>query len=311
MDTSLTFEQLQTFRTIVHAGTFTRAAQELYLSQPAISQRVKHLEQVLGTRLFDRDHTGRMPHLTPAGEVVLRFADEALALLEHLHAELVSNSGSDEVQTVTIACGPGVSTYLMPGLLSALWEQYPHVRPRVVGALPDKVSEAVQSGEAELGVAAASLIDPALQRALFIKDRLVLVAASDHPILHESPPRPQELALSPFILPSTNSEVRRATERWAESLGLRLNVVLEVASLHAIKEAVLQGIGIAVAPEFTMLEELRDGHLRVVPTTGFPQERHLFVIYDGSRPLSPAAQAVLEIVRAGTWRPSASSAVLA
>jgi DNA-binding transcriptional LysR family regulator len=131
----ITFEQLEALRTIVRAGTFSRAAEQLYVTQPALSQRIKHLEQTLGAELFDRSRRGRKIELTPAGDAVLRFANHVSDEFAKLVQEIGQILGEVQRETLNIAVGPNAARYILPGVLARYQRYRPHVRLNIMQSL--------------------------------------------------------------------------------------------------------------------------------------------------------------------------------
>jgi DNA-binding transcriptional LysR family regulator len=298
----LTFEQLQTFRAIVAARTFTRAADEMLLTQPAISQRVKRLEQALGTDIFDRRNKGREFRLTPAGERVLRFADEVVALLEQLQREIQREHALTRQETVTIVASSAAGKSLLPTLLSAYHERYPHVRVHQIDSANEKINAIIAGDEADIGVQISDWISPKFITVPLLLDHLVLVAPPNHPALTEPWHRAATLRESSFVLTSAGSFLRLVADEWATSQGIRMEIVLESQSLNVVKEAVVSGFGLTILPELWAVDDLRDGRLSVVPVAGLPREFNVCLIADAGHKLSPAARGLLDLAREGSWR---------
>jgi DNA-binding transcriptional LysR family regulator len=297
----LTFEHLETLRAIAKARTFSRAAEELFLTQPAISQRVKQMEQAMGVRLFRRDSRRREVALTPAGERVLCFANSVLDSLKSLQDELHAER-TTERRTVTITTGgPFITKYVLPHLLTHCRDQLPGIHVKVTQTGVDQLNDALRTGEADFAVQAGSHVDADLATVPLYRDRLLLVAAPDHPVLKEGI---KYLTKGPaaFVLPPSRTEAREIAERWAASLGITMDVVMESISFDALKEAVHVGLGLCVLSEIVARPELNRGELRVVPMPGLPAERQLCLTWDPARPMTHLAESVLEIVASGAWR---------
>ncbi len=297
----LTFDQLETLRTIVRYGTFSRAAEEMFLTQPAVSQRVKHLEQALGIEVFVRGNSQRGFQLTEAGERVLRFSNEVLGSLDALQYDL-QHRADIERQTVTLASGHFISRYVLPRLMRACRDRYPQLHIRNIECSVDDLNEVVRRGDADFAVHTESFIDPSLASAPLFRDKVVLVANGEHPFLREDPTQPETVRKYQFVLSPPNSEPRQIAERWAAGMGVSLDVVMETSSYDALKEAAIHGLGLAIVPETIVHDEVTDGRLRLVSLPGLPCERLICLVYNPDRTLSPAAEGLLSVVRDGTWR---------
>lgn len=297
----LTFDQLDTLRTIVRYGTFSRAAEEMFLTQPAVSQRVKHLEQALGVEMFTRGSSGRGFHLTDEGERVLRFANDVLGALSTLQTELQSK-GKVRRETVSVASGPYIAKYVLPRLVAACRERYPHLHVRSVQTGVDDLNDIVRRGDADFAVHSEAYTDPTLRSVPLFRDRVVLVGAPQNSVLQVDALCAEKVAESPFVLSPTNTEPRQIAERWASTMGINLDVIIEGGSYDALKEAAVQGIGLSVLPETIVYEEVRDGRLLAVPMPGMPCDRQMCLEYDPNRQMSPAAEALLLVAQEGHWR---------
>ncbi|MGH2588663.1 MAG: LysR family transcriptional regulator [Dehalococcoidia bacterium] len=298
----LTFEQLQTFCAIVEAKTFTRAAEDLLLTQPAISQRVRRLEQALGAEIFDRRTKGREFALTPTGARVLRFADEVLGLLVELQEEIARERVSRHHQTVTLVCDPWGSKTLIPTLLAAFHDRLPEVRVQLVHCSRDKINAMVTDGDADIGVQTSPHITTKFEVVPILRDHMVLLAPPDHPVLTEPWRRATHIAESGFVLSLPGHYARHVAEEWAASQGFNLDVVLESPSNEMVKEAVIRGLGLTILPELWLRHDLQEGRLAIVPVAGLPQEFQVCLIARAGRTPSPAARALLEVARDGRWR---------
>ncbi len=298
----LTFEQLHILRKVARARTFTRAADELALTQPAISQRIRRLEQALGAEIFDRSAKGREVRLTPAGERVLHFADEVLTQLEQLQQDLERERAARRHATVTIACDTSGVKAVLPALLAACHARCPEVRVNLMHRPREEINAAVAAGEADLGLQISSWVTPRFRAVSILRDRMVLLAPPDHPILAEPERWRAHVRAAPFVLTAPGSFSREVAEAWAEGQGLELDVLLESRSMDAVKEAAAHGFGLTILPELWVVNDLREGRLRIVPVEGLPHEFEVCLIADAGRTLSAPVRALLEVAREGSWR---------
>jgi LysR family transcriptional regulator, nitrogen assimilation regulatory protein len=296
----LTFDQLETLRTIVRCGTFSRAADEMFLTQPAVSQRIKHLEQALGAEVFIRGNSHRGFHLTEEGERVLRFANEVLGSLDVLQHDLQLRS-KQQREIVRVASGPFIARYVLPKLMGACREHYADLHVRNVQCGVDELNEVVRRGDVDFSVNTEAFVDPSLKAVPMFRDKVVLVANVEHPFLREGPASPEVIRRYQFVLSPSNTEPRQIAERWAEQLGVTLDVMIETSSYDALKEAALQGLGLAVVPETIVHQEVNEGRLCAVTMAGLPCERTICLVYNPEREMNPAASALLSVVQDGRW----------
>lgn len=298
----LTFEQLHILRKVARARTFTRAADELSLTQPAISQRIRRLEQVLGVEIFDRSAKGHAVRLTPAGERVLRFADEVLGRLEQLQRDLERERAARRHATVTIACDTSGVKAVLPALLAAYHARCPDVRVNLVHRPREEINAAVAAGEVDLGMQTSPWVTARFRAVPILRDRVVLLAPPGHPVLTEPERRSALVRTAPFVLAAPGSLSREVAEAWAAAQGFELDVVLESRSMDAVKEAAAHGFGLTILPELWVVNDLREGRLCIVPIEGLPREFEVCLIADAGRSLSAPVRALLEVAQEGRWR---------
>lgn len=280
---NLTFDQLATFKAIVECGSFKGAAERVLMTQPAISQRVKHMEAVLGVRLFDRQR-GTSARLTAFGERLLVFADGVLDDLAELQRELYRTATPAAEGNVTIAAGPSYIKYRLLSAVQSFNGEHPQVDVRLRhSASMDDVLSAVCHGDAQLGIYPATPPAREVQSFSLTREELVLVAPADHAIL-ELPPaaRVEELGAIPLALSSYTANSRQLLEAWALQHRATLRVSIEADNLDTLKEAALQKLALAFLPRFAVEQELAEGLLRTVSVPGLPLQRRVWIIVDGS-----------------------------
>lgn len=298
----LSFDQLHAFQKVVAAGTFSRAAEQLFLTQAAVSQRIRYLEQTLGVELFDRHIRGRPPALTPAGERLLSFANEVQSLLEQLKLDIGSGGAVGKADTLAIACGPATSQHLIPSLLGAYHEAFPSVRVTLHHCFGPAVKETVLRGEADIGIQLRAFTDERVRVAHLLTDALVLVAPANHPITRASVVDLHELQSLDFVVPPLGTNTRSLVEDWASSINLRLKIALESSSFDALKESVVHGLGLTILPTFMVAKELEAGLLTTVKTKNLPQDQEYCFISDARRKLPVAARRLVEVAAKGAWQ---------
>jgi DNA-binding transcriptional LysR family regulator len=290
--------RLKVFRTVAERLSFRQAAEALYLTQPAVTQQVKILEDELGLQLFDR--SGSKVKLTIAGERLLSHAHSIAELAAAAERDLAQLKGVTHGK-LQIGASTTIAQYVLPRLLGDFATVYPAIELSVVGANTKHVVDGVVSGKFALGL----LEGPAMRRELksepFLTDELAVITS---PANHESGEGivPAEMLNdSRLILREQGSGTRHIVEAALRKAGVRIsraNVIMELDSTEAIKSAVEAGLGIGFVPRRAIHKELRLGTLTELNISGLKIERHFLIVHlRGSQP-SPSAAAFLRFARA-------------
>ena len=291
----LTLRQFEVFLAVARAGSFRRAADTLHLSQPALSQHVRELEEELGARLFDR--LGRTVVLTEAGRLLEEHALRLFATLDGARdavGELLGlKRGSLLIGGSTT---PGI--YVLPSLMAAFQARYPGIRVALRIANSRVIEERVRANELDLGVVGGHVLGPG-ERCLTagLLDELVLVVPPAHPWAGRGSVRPEQLADERLLMREEGSATRQVTERTLQQAGVKFRMAMELDHTEAIKQAVMAGLGVAFVSVHAVKEELTAGRLRVLRLRGLPIRRHFHVIHHEARALPPAARAFVELLQ--------------
>ena len=288
--------QVEAFLAVGTFGGFRRAADALRVTQPAISARIKALEESLGVSLFDRARSGLA--LSPAGRALRPHAEQllhAVALARQaVHDLRPSSSGG----AITIAAVLSICTYLLPDVLKRFQAAHPTTLITVRSGHSKDVLGMVLAGEAELGLA-RSLMHPGIETVSLRDDPLVLVSAPAGAMARAGRARLEEVAAQPLILFDRGSSDWTLSHGLFRRAGLVPNVVLEVESIEAAKRMVERGIGLAFLPRLAVAPEIRRRRLVAIDVRDAePLSRSLDVIHPRRRPLSAEAQALLRTLRA-------------
>ena len=287
--------QVEAFLAVGTFGGFRRAADALRVTQPAISARIKALEDSLGVSLFERGKTGMA--LSPAGRALRPHAEQllrAVALARQAVHDLRPASGG----AITIAAALSICTYLLPDVLKRFQSAHPKTLITVRSGHSKEVLEMVLAGEAELGLA-RSLHHPEVETVSLRDDPLVLVAAPNAALARAGKARLEEVAAQPLILFDKGSSDWTLSHGLFRRAGLVPNVVLEVESIEAAKRMVERGLGVAFLPQLAVVHEIRRHRLLAITVRDAePLSRSLDLIHPRQRPLSPEAQGLLKTLRA-------------
>lgn len=286
MDTN----QLVSFIAVAESGSFTHAAAQLHLTQPAISKRVQLLEAFLGNRLFDR--IGKRVFLTEAGRVLLPYARRILQEIEDTRTA-VQNLSELVSGTLTMASSHHIGLHRLPPVLKEYAHQFPQVDMDISFLDSEKVYEQVAQGGIELGVvtlATGGVVDRIYSHKLW-QDELFVMSSTDHALAQHSQIGLQDLLEYPAILPGENTFTRQLIEDHFQSAGLRLEAAMSTNYLETIKMMVSVGMAWSILP-MTMCDDT----LKVLPIKHLRLSRQLGYIYHRAHTLSNAASAFMQLL---------------
>jgi DNA-binding transcriptional LysR family regulator len=287
--------QVEAFLAVGTFGGFRRAADALRVTQPAISARIKALEESLGVSLFERGKTGMA--LSAAGRALRPHAEQLLHSVA-LARQAVHDLRPSSAGAITIAAALSICTYLLPDVLKRFQAAHPKTLITVRSGHSKEVLEMVLAGEAEMGLA-RSLHHPEVETVSLRDDPLVLVAAPGSSMAKAGRARLEEVAVQPLILFDRGSSDWTLSHGLFRRAGLVPNVVLEVESIEAAKRMVERGLGVAFLPQIAVVHEIRRRRLLAITVRDAePLSRSLDLIHPRQRPLSAEAQGLLKTLRA-------------
>lgn len=277
---------LQTFKTVAELASFSRAADHLHLTQPAVSKRVRALEQSLGMPLLDR--IGHTILLTEAGRAFLPRAKQILLAMEDSLREL-SNLSSQVAGQLSLATSHHIGLHRLPSVLRTYTQRYPEVELDLHFMDSETACHQVIKGQIELAIVTLPL-DPAplLELIPIWEDPLALVVGKSHPLANEACIQPQTLAQYSAVLPAIGTYTRDLLERKCRQLGIRLRVGMTTNYLETIKMLVNVGLGWSLIPE-TML----DGSIKTLASSQLSLQRRLGIVQHPERTLGKAARAMI------------------
>lgn len=256
--------RLQVFNAVAKYGSFTRAAEHLFMTQPAVTFQIKQLEEHFNTRLLERGH-GKVS-LTPAGEIVQAYAERILDLSEEL--ELRVAELTDELSgPLNIGTSMTIAGYWLPSIIDEFKQKYPRVIPRVVVGNSLLTEERVAARELDLGLIEIATDQPNLERHTAARDELMVICRPDHPLAQRTTVSAADLVDFPLINRDHGNSVRDLTEGFFDAAGISVNdlpVCAELGSLASVKQLVIRGMGYAFASKAAILRDLREGSLCAV-----------------------------------------------
>jgi DNA-binding transcriptional LysR family regulator len=278
--------RLRLFHAVARLGSFTAAARELSIAQPAVSHQVKALETDLGAQLFSR--RGRGIELTPAGQVLAETCSDVLHRLDE-GARALAELRVGARGTVDIAADTTSGIYVVPAALGSFHRSHPGIDVTLHVENRNGVLRRLTERTCDLAVMADPPGTIGLEVAPFVIDRLVAIAAPDHPLGGQRSIDLTRLAAERFLLREAGSGTRAATERLFARAGIRLEPAMELGSTGAIKQAVAAGLGVSVVSRWAIDLELHAGRLTVLDVVGLPIERRWSIVHLGARRLTAAA----------------------
>ncbi|WP_251865637.1 LysR family transcriptional regulator [Achromobacter sp. Marseille-Q4962] len=286
-------QELQAFVAVAERSSFRAAAEDLHLSQPALSRRIDKLEDLLGARLLER--TTRRVALTSVGRVFLERARGAIDELERA----VLSIGDLALQRgglVTVACVPSVAYYFLPSVIREYAERFPRIRVRIIDETANTVLNSVVSGRADFGISFFGTQEPDVDFKAVLREDFVLALRKDHPLAGRRSIAWEDLAGERFMTVAKESGNRLLIDDALARSGKRTVSAFEVSHVMTLLGLVEAGLGVAAVPQLAMplhghatLTAIKLEHPRVTRTLGLISRR--------GRPLGPAAQQLYHLIR--------------
>jgi len=286
---------LESFIEVARRGSVSRAAEQLYITQPALTARLKALEGELGVELFVR--TPRGVKLSDAGRAYLPYAERALAIVAEGHQAMAALREGTTGELL-IAAAPAVSTYVLPAVLKSFRSSHPDVRLGVRTGHTEEVLDMVLRGEAHIGIGRPIRHHDVELIPLF-DDEMLLVVAARHPFASRGKVSLAEVAGERLVLFDRTSSYHELTSSLFRQAGVVPASTLELDNVEAAKKMVQQGLGVALLPRMALTQELRARSLRPVKLTGAIQVRRPIVALrrkDAGSPIGPVAE-FLEVLK--------------
>ena len=284
------FRQLRYFTAVAHKLNFSRAADELHVAQPAISQQIRVLETELGVRLFDR--MGGKVTLTKAGEALLPHATDILAGVEAAK-QAVNELGTLSRGTASLGAPPTVSTHQLPALLMRFRRLYPGLEVSLREAGTEALLKLVEAGQLDLAIVVTDRLPPVVEQQPFLEERYVLAVSAQHRLANSRRVRLADLAAEPFILFPESYKLREVTLLACRAAGFEPKVALDGGAMQSALEFVASGLGVALVPELALRRARGVRGLRIADQD---LSRRLGVVWRKGHYLSPAARALRDFL---------------
>src|SRR5580698_1723328 len=248
--------QLRVFQAAINSGGFTRAGEQLHLSQSTVSQHIKMLEEELGCSLFLR--VGKRVLVTEAGNVLLQYAERIFRDLKN--AEMaVKEMNALKRGTVRLGVGPTTLTYRLPPVLRDYIHRFPQIELIVLSGNTEFLLGALRSQNLDLAIVMSTAPQSGLNVTALGREELVIVLNAKHPLARQRTLTPSDLATLRFILYEKNTAMQNLIDRYFESLGIVAHIAMEVENNEAIKSLVRAGLGASILPLCAVAGEPADG----------------------------------------------------
>jgi len=274
--------RLQVFHAVAKHLSFTKAAEALFMTQPAVTFQIRQLEEHFNTRLFDRAH-GRIA-LTPAGQLALEYAERILGLSSELDTRLKEMSGQ-VAGPLLIGASTTIAEFLLPQVLGEFKARYPAVVPRLFVANSEAVQGRIAERSLDLGFIEGDSHLPSLVTDVCCDDELRVVCAPSHPLAKLKSVVPKALMEHAYVSREPGSGTREVIDNYLQKAGVQpdsLQVVMELGSPEALKGLVATGLGFTIMSRAIAALEVKLGRLVQIPLSP-PLIRHLSVVYPKER----------------------------
>lgn len=288
----MTLRHLQVFIAVVDAGSMTGAAQQLYISQPSVSQTIGELEAFYQVKLFER--LSRKLYLTPEGRQLLGYARHIVSLFGEMEQEL---NWAQTSSILKVGASITIGTCLLSQLARAFSREYPQLQIQAVVDNTKVIEELVLKSQLDFGLVEGQLHSNDLVAEPLMEDELILVAGKEHPLRAKEALTTAELAEAPLIVREEGSGTRELLENVMFTKGKTLNIVWVCNNSEAIKNAVAAGVGVSVISKLAVARELETKKLYQIPVLGLSLEREFALIYHKNKYLAEPIESFFHFCR--------------
>lgn len=287
----MTLRHMKIFATVCKENSISLAAKKLYISQPAVSNTIKELENYYATPLFDR--ISKKIYLTETGKTVYQYAIHITSLFDELE-ETVKKQNS-EFGSIKIGSSITIGTHLIPEYIQKFSKQYPHVKPYVTIDSSDVIENMILNNELDFGLIEGFVHSGDIISHEFIHDELIVICSPQNPLIHNDNLSISDLSDQNFLMREKNSGTRELAESILSLNGLSLHPLWESSSTEAIINGVAKDIGISILPLQLTEEYLKQKKVVQLNITNVNFDRKYHIIYHKNKYLSPAVAAFIEL----------------
>ena len=285
---------LQIFLSVAKHLNYTRAGEEVNLSQPSVSVRMRELERDLGSKLFEQ--LGKKVALTEAGQLLVPYATRIIAAMSDARHAIDELKGLERgLLRIGASTTPGM--YLIPRTLANFKRRYPKIKVHLAVKDTRQIEDGVIRNEFDFGFVGGHLAGDEVDVLPWMTDHLVLVVPSNHHLARKKSVNTTDLRKEMFVLREAGSATRAAVAHHLKKADLEVEVVMEMENPESVKKAVQSGLGIAFISRFAVETELKAKSLVAISVSGLDINRELKIVYRKDKHLGRAAQAFIEMAR--------------
>ena len=295
---NITLQQLESLKALVEEGSYTKASTKLFISQSSLTKQIQNMEDAAGSLLINRGRAG--VSLTPEGQILYDYAKRLIRLRDEARdrIERLKNQDSGHIY---VAASTTPATYILPLLLAHVLPIHPEIKVHMQMHDSDEVLQMVLNNQVEIGFIGKETLNMKILSEQLCEDKLVLAVYPGHYLAGQQSVTIDELAKEAFVIREHGSGTRAIFEEFLQQHnGNRLsqfNVICEMGSTEAVKEAILSGLGISILSIFAVKRELEQGLLIPVDVVECSMERHFYIIYRKNFPLRRHHRLFLEVIK--------------
>jgi LysR family transcriptional regulator, transcriptional activator of the cysJI operon len=270
--------RLKVFNTVAKRLNFTKAAEELYISQPAITKHIQEIESNYKIKLFERN--GTKIKLTQAGETLLQYTEQLFSIYRNLEFEL-NNLAQRHRGILRIGASTTVAQYVLPPVLATFHEKFEEIKVRLINNNTEQIEHSLQQNDIDLGIIEGQSKNSLFKYTEFVKDELVLVSSTKNPLAKRQTIEPEELLKIPLLLREPGSGTLEVIAHSLKPLGIKisqLQVEMQLGSSESIKSYLLNSNALAFLSIHSILKELRHNEYCIIDVTGLNMERYFYFI---------------------------------
>jgi len=292
--------KIRAFYIIAQSGSFSKAAEELYLTQPAISAQIKDLEKIYGVKLFER--IGHRVELTEEGKALLPYAERIVSSLDESRV-VVQKTANSKIKYLRVGASLLPGMYLLPEIVAGYKERYPDVSISVRVGYATQISKMVRDSEMDVGIVGGYGVRGCIKRGnnlreeVICHDRMVLVVGSKHPLREFGVVNLKDLKGEGFVLSPESALTRRFIRDQFRKFNIPLRVRYEFGNIEIIKRFVEKNLGVSILPYSTVKKEEKDGRLHCLEISDLNLDRSILIVYQKRRLSSNILKNFLDFVR--------------